>query len=87
MGAHDGTEFTLVFDLVKPGRNSNANPRYVAVGAVITQVSRSSNGDHDTETVTISFGKVVMGDNLDGPNVFDHLPPDVVGYDLAHRAI
>jgi type VI protein secretion system component Hcp len=55
--------------------------RYSATGAIIAQVSASTSGDRTTETVTISFGKVVIGMITDGPDVSDHLP-----WDLAHRA-
>ncbi len=80
MAAHDATDMTVVFDLVKSS-NNNENLRYSATGATITQVSLSPNGSGGTETVTISFGKVVIGDNPDGPDVSNHIAPEI-GYDL-----
>jgi type VI protein secretion system component Hcp len=73
---------TVNFDLVRSS-NSNQNLHYSATDAIIMQISLSSNGDRTTETITISFKKIVIG-LPDGPDLLDHLAPDVMGYDLAH---
>jgi len=83
VASHDGTDMTVTFDLIKTdAKNPNANLRYSATDAIITQMSVSTSGDRTTEMVRINFTKVVMGVIPDGPDVSDHLPADVMGYDL-----